>query len=156
MTATAQPQTTDALLARECEVFCRYLIGRAPSSYVAQKYAAAHAHDARYSAGSTFDRALLVLARLSPLSAQFVDAYASLAARSSLLRKKLVLLVAILESCDPSHGFDDRVNDTASGVVILRMAWRGSLFALRLLLAALILVPVHFICGVGGALGARR
>lgn len=155
MTSAAPPQPVESHLVRECEVFCRYLVGREPSSYVAQKYREAHERDARYSAASTFDRVLLRVARLSPFFTHCADSYAAIAARSSQLRRKLVLLVAILESCDASHGLNDQIEDSPAARVVARMGLRGMFFAVRLVLASIIFAPLHFLMAVTGGTRAR-
>jgi hypothetical protein len=90
------------------------------------------------------DRALMRLATRGPLAARMADAYASIFARSGLLRRKLVLLVAILES----HGETSRAIDTARpGSRIAwfgELAFRAALTVALLLAAALILVPARF------------
>jgi hypothetical protein len=152
--------------ARECEVFCRYLVGRAPDEYVARKYAEAHATGSatgraapapplRFAPASAFDAALLRFAARGPAWTSLADSYACIAARRSAMRRKLVLLAAILESCDASHGFRDGVDDTAAAAVILGGAARGLLFAMRLLLAAILLGPLHLALGGSPAAEAR-
>jgi hypothetical protein len=98
------------VLALECDVFCRYLLGRRPGSDVAAAYHRAHAVGSVQRIEPTvLDRALLDIARVGPALAHAADAFASVARRPSLLRRKLVLLVAILES----HGSSAAVLDTA-------------------------------------------
>lgn len=155
MNSPAPPESAASMLARECDVFCRYLTGRAASPFLTEKYTEAHARDARYQPASAFDGVLLGAARATPALAQMIDSYASVAARASLLRKKLVLLVAILESSSPEHGFDEQITDTPAGKVILRMAGRGLLFAVRFVLAAVVLAPVQFLFAVMGGRGER-
>jgi len=142
-------QSENASLGRECDVFCCYLTGQPATSFLMEKYVAAHARDARYQQQTGFDRVLLQMACIHPALAQLADSYASVCARTSLLRKKLVLLVAILESSAPAHGFTQQITDTPAASVILRMAGRGMLFALRLVLAAIVLLPVQFLFAVG-------
>lgn len=149
----AQPHNA-APLARECDIFCRYFAGQPATSFVAQKYTEAHARDRRYEPQNAFDRILLGWAAASPLAAQWCDSYACLFARGSLLRKKLVLLAAILESSAPEHGFDEQIQDVRAAEVILRMAGRGMLLAVRLAVALLFIAPVHFVCAVRG--GAKE
>lgn len=144
------PQLSD-----ECNVFCLYLTGRPASVSVQEAYSAAHHSDARYQRASSFDRILLGIAGKSPFLAQCVDSYACLAARSSLFRKKLVLLVAILESLPPDHGFDDQISDTSAGRVMGRMVWRGCLFSLRLVPSALVLAPLHFLTAIRKGWGTK-
>ncbi len=101
------------------------------------------------------DRILLRIAVTSPALAQWADSYASIAARKSLLRKKLILLMAILESSSPEHGYDELIRDTRASAVIARMALRGILHGMRFILGLLILGPIHFVCAVGGGAGER-
>ncbi len=143
-------------LARECEVFCRYLTGHSASKFTQEKFSEAHQRDSRYHEESSFDHILLSVARLGTLAAQCMDSYACIAARSSLLRKKLVLLMAILESSDPKHGFDDQISDTPTASIILKMAGRGILFGLRLVPTALILIPIQFVMSISKGWGASR
>ncbi len=150
------PTRSAATLKRECDVFCRYLTGRAASAFLLEKFAEAHARDTRYHAACAFDRVLLALARKSPFLAQCADSYACVAARASLLRKKLVLLMAILESSSPEHGFDEHIADTPPASVIRRVAGRGGLFALRLAVVAVILAPVHFVLSLSRGWGERE
>ncbi len=146
---------TQATLARECQVFCRYLVGREPAEYVARKYAEAHGgagswsapvpfeSACRFAARDGFDAALLGVAARGPAWTSLADSYASMAARRSALRRKLVLLAAILESCDASQGFRDSVDDTPAAAVILAGMGRGLLFAPRLLAAAVLFAPMQ-------------
>lgn len=153
--SAGKSEDTAQALARECDVFCVYLVGRSATPFVAGKYTAAHSCDPRYLAASPFDSFLLALARLSPHLAQWADSYACVAARASLLRRKLILLVAILESCSPENGFEEQIQDTSATTVMARMGWRGLLFGARFLLAALLLAPVHFAFSVGTVRSAR-
>lgn len=88
--------------ARECDLFCRYLLGRSPEPAVVAAYCRAHAvgvvERQLPAHPSARDRALLQIARIGPAFVRAADAYAAVFARSSLLRRKLVLLLAILES----------------------------------------------------------
>jgi len=153
---------SSATLARECDVFCRYLVGRAPAEYVSRKYAEAHSGPgfqpvrpssgapSRFAAMSGFDAALLRIGARGPAWTSLADSYACIAARGSALRKKLVLLAAILESCDAAHGFRDGVDDTPAAAVVLSGAGRGLLFAGRLVVATILFAPMHLLLGRGG------
>jgi hypothetical protein len=147
----APPQ---ARLARECEVFCRYLVGRPPDAYVQEKYALAHRVAQDYSGGTKFDALLLGLARSGPAGTRLADSYACLLARGSLLRKKLVLLVAILEACSAARGFEDSASGAPPSAVFLQMAVRGAFFGLRLLLVAVPLLLLQLF--LGGAPAGRE
>lgn len=144
-----------ARLRRECEVFCRYLIRRAPSAYILEKYCDAHARSAEYSSVSAFDSALLNFAARGPSFARFADSYACLFARYSSFRRKLILLFSILESAAAQHGFSDAVDGSAQPILFLKIAFRGVLFALRFALACLLFVPMRLALGASPA-AARK
>ncbi len=144
-----------ARLRRECEVFCRYLIRRAPSDYILEKYVEAHSRSSDYSSTGAFDHALLNFAARGPAFARLADSYACLFARYSAFRRKLILLFSILESASPQHGFSDAVDGSAQPVLFLKIAFRGVLFAFRLAVACVLFVPARLVLG-GSAAGARR
>ena len=134
-------------LGRECEVFCRYLIGRAPDAYVLAKYAEAHRLTTDYSGGSRFDRLLVSFAAWGSFSASLADSYACLFARQGILRRKVVLLLAILESCSPAQGFLDAIEPTPVFFLALQLLGRGILFGIRVLAASLVLLPLQLALG---------
>ncbi|MBI3661798.1 MAG: hypothetical protein HY234_01930 [Acidobacteria bacterium] len=144
-----------ARLRRECEVFCRYLIGRAPGAYILEKYCEAHERSAEYSSPAAFDRVLLSFASRGPSFARLADSYACLFARYSSLRRKLILLFSILESASAQHGFSDAVDGSGQPVLFVKIVFRGVLFALRLALACVLFLPLRLVLG-GSPPAARR
>jgi hypothetical protein len=146
--------TDTVRLHRECEVFCRCLIRRAPSAYILEKYCEAHARAAEYSSAGAFDGALLNFAARGPSFARFADSYACLFARYSSFRRKLILLFSILESAAARHGFADAVDGSAQPVLFVKIAFRGVLYAIRLALACLLFVPMRL--ALGGSPAAVR
>ena len=146
--------TDTARLLRECEVFCRYLICRAPSAYISEKYCQAHERSDAYSPAAAFDGALLNFAVRGPSFARFADSYACLFARYSSFRRKLILLFSILESAAAQHGFSDAVDGSSQPILFLKIVFRGVLYALRLALACLLFIPMRL--ALGGSLAAAR
>lgn len=136
-------------LARECEIFSRYLVGRRPDAYILEKYAEAHHVAPDYGFDSRFDRVLVDFAAGGPRSTSLADSYACLFARRSALRRKLILLLAILESCSPQRGFLDAIEPAPRFFLALRLAGRGALFVIRLLAAAFVFLPLQL--ALGGA-----
>ena len=137
--------TNPSDVAEECRVFCRYLSDRPPPTEVLSAYRRAHqcvvvAADAAW---PPIDAALLRIARLGPSLTRAADAYAVTFAKSSLLRRKLVLLLAILESCGSTIGAVDTV------VPGPRVKWAAGIvlnvvvFAAALCLAAAAVVPLR-------------
>lgn len=126
-----------AELQRECDLFHRFLTGDVPSDYLKEQYVRYHERpDARTNVpGNRFDGVLLSLSRLSPAATRLVDAYTSVFRRRSIVRKKLVLMVALLE-CDPSAFRRIDSATGGSGAWIWAKLWaRASSHALCLLIA---------------------
>lgn len=136
-----------SVLGRECEVFSGYLIARPPDAYVLAKYAEAHRLAPHYAGGSRFDRLLVGFAASGMFFAGLADSYACLFARQCILRRKLILLLAILESCAPARGFLDAVEPTPVFLLSLQLLGRGVLFVIRALAAALVFLPLQLALG---------
>lgn len=132
-------------LNRECAIFCRYLIGEEPNEYVRRKYL--EAHGSRSFAGveqpNPPERFLVEVARIGPWSTRLIDAYTRIFRPFSLVRKKLVLLLAILESCAPTHLYLDSIDSTSVPLLLLRSFRRCVTFAFLLVVASLVLFPLE-------------
>jgi NADH dehydrogenase len=141
VTAEHRPQA-DAALDGECRVFVRYLLGADADTYVTEKYAAANAALA-LSPVSRFDSALLTFARLGPLCTRLADSYAGLFFRTAALRKRLVLLVAILETHAPFHQTIDRTVGGSRPLLFARLSIATAGALLSLLAGTLIFAPTR-------------
>lgn len=137
-------------LSRECRVWCRYLIGQEPNDYLLEKYRDAHLKDKRYDASGYFDLFLLRVAATSPMFARMADSYAWLFASRSTLRRKLILLLAILENSGSTHALLDAVDHTRTPVLYLSFLKEALLFAARIVLSLVVLLPVHLALGFAG------
>jgi len=144
-----------APLARECNVFARFLSGPMPSPYVLEKYLHAHARSAAFTDATRFDRALLAFARRGPFWTRLTDSFACLFARRSVFRRKLILLAAILESVPPEQGFLDAVRFANPFALALVLAAKGLAFAACLLLSVLLFLPLRIALGPCGELGGE-
>jgi hypothetical protein len=124
-------------IAAECDALCRYLIGRHPTEHVRAQYVAAHevAHIADQRESET-DLLLVRLARGGPRRAALADAYAAAFARTSTLRRKVILLLAILESAAPSSDWVDTVTIRSRWLLAAHVAIGAALFVLKALVAA--------------------
>ena len=140
---------TDRELERECRVFTRYLAGREPTPYVIAKYRAAHAAGPAYRAQSAFDARLVAGARLHPVLAWLVDAAARFTAPRGLLRKKLVLLLAILETAPPFYTTLERLQEGRGAREFAGLALGLVLFVPGLALG-MVLVLVLRVVPLGG------
>ena len=133
-------------LERECDALCRYLLSTEPTDYVAARYVAAHEARRRdLAARSRFDGPCLELAVVGPAAARVADAYARLFAPRGLLRRKLSLLLAIVES---SPGLCQRVDAVDPGGrprLVLGLAVQLGLWLLALAAGVVLLGPVQLI-----------
>jgi hypothetical protein len=140
----------DRVLRAECRSLTAYLTGSPPSRYVEDQYArAAGVHrlacDDEF---SCFDRATLKLARSGRMFARWADAYCALFHRAGALRRKLVVLAAILEHVAPSSDNFDRAEPRSPASTVVSLGAYGLTSAVSLLLGALILAPASMLCWV--------
>jgi hypothetical protein len=145
-------------LERECEVFSRYLSGEPPGDYVRGQYLAAHAAGAVDPvAGATrFERTVVALARSGTFAARALDAHARVFANGSLLRRKLVLTLALLEVRAPHAEAIDTPTGSSTFAMFAALAWLGLRFAFTVFVTALALLPVRLYCSLGGGTGAAE
>jgi hypothetical protein len=138
-----------AELRAECERMCRYLIGGAPRSYVVEHYVRGHAVRPEWFAPrSAFDHTLEVAARVLPL--RVVDACSRFAASGSVVRRKLVFLLAILENSSPTCDAYETPDVSRPSEFYLRLIPRGILLLGALLVGAVVLPPLHLLRRVTG------
>ena len=88
---------------RECVVFTGHLLGVAPDAYVKRKYAEAHDVLGGLAPTDPFDAFLLRFASKHRVCTRLADAYARVFRPGSALRRKLIVLLAILETSPPSY-----------------------------------------------------
>ena len=138
MTATA--------LTNECEVFTRHISGRPATAQVSEQYAAAHRVLSGLEPGDGHERWLLRVARLSPLGCRIADAWARLAAPRGALRRKLVILLAILEVSPP---YAEELDQPRGGPALewLRIAASGLAFAGALAIGVVLFLPARLAAG---------
>jgi len=133
---------------REARVFTSALIGAAASERATAAYV--RAHDALDLGPHTaFDVRMLAVARAGPLGARAADAYARFFAKGGVLRRKLVVLAAVLESTAPHDAAFAPIGASPAGVAV-RLALTGLGFAGALALGLLVLGPLHALAAVTG------
>jgi hypothetical protein len=134
----------DTALAAECEVFTRYLIDRQAPADVVSAYLRAHVVSAVGASGSprALDHAVMRVARLGPRFARVTDAFAALFVRGGLLRRKLVLLVSILESRGDTAALIDLARPGSRVAWAVEVVARGVLSVIFLVAAAALVVPL--------------
>jgi len=131
-------------LDRECSVFGRYLIGQEPNAYVKQKYRVAHQTSSlRGDPRDATDAFLVKVAGISSWSTKIIDAYTRIFRPFSIVRKKLVLLLAILECCAPTHAYVDSVDSNSTSFLFVRFVQKSVTFGLILLIGMLFILPAE-------------
>jgi hypothetical protein len=104
----------------ECRLFTRYLLGREPDAYVLERYVSLHkAALGGAPALAPLDSLLLKTARSNVFGLRCADAYARIFRPQCLLRRKLILIFAILEN---SRGFHSRFTSGASSRYVFALA----------------------------------
>jgi hypothetical protein len=133
-----------AILPDEFGRYVRYLTGEAGTAYQAQKYVACH-DKRQLSPQSRFDAFLLRFSRFGGIGLSLADAYSGLFFRTCLLRKKLMLTLAILECSPPTFVALDAPDRGGRGVIV-SMLLRLVAAAIALVAAALLLLPAQIVC----------
>jgi hypothetical protein len=129
----------------ECVLFSHYLRKQDPAEYVVAKYVEAHETKGVFSRreANSMDSLLLRIAVLHPFATRLVDAYTSIFFRTSLTRKKWILLLAILESCAPSHQYFDLPDPRRTAAVVVGILWKLSGFLITLAASSILFMPLH-------------
>jgi hypothetical protein len=136
-------------LDRECRVFCRYLVNREPGAYVLGKYYDAHVATAGRDAlpAALFDAWLLSTGKTHPLLTRLADVYARFVRPRTELRRKLILLLAILESCAPTDAEFHLSHAVYTPIVLVRLLGYGLNCGITLGAAFMVFLPLHLAAG---------
>lgn len=154
----ANEPTPLRILDTECAVFSKYLVHQIPTPYILAKYREAHQASPKLARPhpSPFDNVLVELSRKHTATTKLVDAYTALFFRDAMVRKKMVLLLAILESSAPTYPIFDQPDAGGGRLFLLRFVIHGILFAFALVLASVMLLPLHLGFELGIALAPVR
>lgn len=118
--------TPTAGLERECHAFTRLLTGKAPTAYITRKYLDAHGVRPDLAATAGFERVLVRHAARGPLMARLADAYARRLFPRGSFRKKLVLLLAIVETSPVLHHHVDTAPTRSLPSALVSLAVAGT------------------------------
>lgn len=134
-------------LDHECRIFCRYLVGQEPSNYVLENYRrgnVTHGLDQQLQENG-IERLLIKMAGRGPFFTWLADIYTRIFLPYSVIRKKLILLLAILEICGTTHSlFISRTAESRKRFYI-RLLKDGLVFVLALLLATTLFRTLHLL-----------
>jgi len=136
-------------LERECRVFAHYLTGREPSRYIIEKYLDFHQKIGVRGGEARFDRFLVSSAARGPYWTRMADSYGTLFRKNSILREKLVVVLALLECAPPTFEGLDRVPPGGLAGAGLRLLLGGMNYALALLISSLLFSPVRLWMAAG-------
>jgi NADH dehydrogenase len=138
-----------AILNKECEVFYSYLLHEKPDDYILRKYSEGNIKCGLEFSQDTpkFERMLVQLARLNTFFTKIVDTYTCFFLNCSLIRKKMTLLLAILECYDKTCTLIDSIKPIRKIALYPKIVLKGSFFAFTLLFSVIIFLPFHIAMG---------
>lgn len=140
-------------LAAEFAVFARYLGTRTPPPRAVAAYLRAHASVGE--SGDRFDAWLVGFARRSAMACGLADSYARLVRPYGTLRRKLTLVLAVLESTPATHSDYDTPRPSTAAVAWLAMVALGTMWTFRTACAVACLAPLHLAARLA-AVGSSR
>ncbi len=126
----------DTTLQREARLFTRYLLDREPPPECVERYLAAHRVLLPMDEGA--DEVVLSLVRRHPWALPFLDAASGVFRPQSLLRKKLLLTAAILET-SPHSAAEFTSARTGAVSLMIRLGTYAAASAAKLALGAALL-----------------
>ena len=130
-------------LERECRSYAQYLTGQTPNQYVIDKYLDFHQKFGAHQRIQRFDLFLLRISARGPFCARLADSYASIWRKDSVLRKKVVLTLALLECTPPTFETLDHVPAGGWIGAVLRLGVGATSYALTALMAAAFFLPAR-------------
>ena len=143
VTAAPSLAHADEVLRTEFRTFAHHLLGISVSPALATLYLRQQ-RELALDAAQGFDALLLRLARRGGIALALADTYAGWFARRSLLRTKLVGVLALLETAPESYAAIDAPDSRAPWT---RLVLRGLAELATLLVATLLLAPLHVLAG---------
>jgi hypothetical protein len=130
----------------EARTFAAYLGAPRIPGEIAERYHKA-IQDRRV-ADTRFDRWLGRFAAAHPLLTSLGDAYARIARPYGDLRRRLTLMLALLETHGATHTRYDRAAPSHPAVAWLALAASAAAWGVRIIIALFILAPLHAIASL--------
>ena len=126
--------------ARQARLFARYLLRCDPAEELIARYVAA-SESLFQGPTNADDAALLAFVDRHPTALPFIDAAAGLMRPASLLRKKILLMAAILEA-SVDHASEFLAPPPGRVRTLLTLVWLGISASIKLGIGALILATI--------------
>lgn len=139
-----------ALLDLECRTFARLFTRTPPNDYLLGSYAEAHRNTGKFDPTDRFDPWLLRLARSGSAVARLADGYARFFAPRSLLRRKLILVLSLVEVTPPYYHDADGTASSSRVRIIVALAFRGLVGVAIAGLGLIAFGPVHLVVRMAG------
>lgn len=141
----------DGTIRREFRVFGRYLVGRDPGASALAHYERWHAArgNAEQASAPAIDRVLVAVARVHPVATRIADAYCARLRRASLLRRKLVLVLALVECSPETYALVEEPRSAGRAGAWTRLVVSGGVEGLAFVAGALFLLPIHAVLVLG-------
>jgi len=137
-------------LERECRSYTRYLTGHHPTPYVIAKYLDFHQKMGIGVTGDRFERLLVSISARGPVWTRLADSYASIWRKNSVLRKKLVIALALLECAPPAFETLDRCPAGGFLGTVLQLGWGAFGYACSLFAATALFSSIRLWIAVVG------
>lgn len=140
----------DDAIRNEFRVFGRYLVGRDPGAYAMSHYERWHAArgNAEAAGAPPIDRVLVAVARVHPVATRIADAYCARLRKASLLRRKLVLVLALIECSPETYALVEEPRSSGPAGAWTRLVVSGAIEGVAFVAGALFLLPVHAVLGL--------
>jgi hypothetical protein len=128
---------------KECRLFTNYLINHEPDNYIQKKYQKGLRAIENNKGVAIFDSLLLKVALKGLFLTKLVDVYTSIFYRKALIRKKMLLLLAILECRTSTYIQIDSANESSFYLLYLKLGYKAFVFLLWLVLSIIVFGPIH-------------
>lgn len=136
----------DAELRRECARMSRYLTGEDPDPYVAERYVDARRRRPElFAPAGDLDHALAQGAAIDWIPLRAMDACGRFVAPACAVRRRLVLLGAVLESAPDACERFERPDVGSPAAFFVRAAWHGTATAVAGVLGLCLLPGLHLL-----------
>ncbi len=137
-------------LIEECKLFTNYLIGSSPDEYIKDKYIQGHSATTLDKNAGFFDKVLIKSANFNLLFLKLADAYTRIFYKNAVLRKKLLLLLAIMECCKATYHEVDSVSESSVIRLYMKLFQKAFIFLLTLLVSIMVFTPFKLYAALTG------
>lgn len=130
-------------LKHECIKYTEYLINCKPNEYIEKKYIEGLKINRIENNIDRFDTFLIRVTNKNTFMIRLADIYTAVFYRKSVFRKKLILLLAILESCPTTYPEIDSVTGGSQFFLFIQIIQKVLIFLPLLLVSSIVLFPIQ-------------